>query len=165
MYSLFLFPNDLMGIFFGGNKVILRPPTHNWTHSGIFQPFCRIVGKIRNNCRTIPLVCEVYSFLQEKLDLPGDFICLPVCGEKKGHISMLSLFQVAYVNDYKNSLFPSAAAGTIPAYAGTSPANAGLGKCRIRDPYPMDNEGGPEWLGILLEALLFSICWRDRLLD
>jgi len=123
-----------MGIFFG-NKVILQPPTHNWTHSGIFQPFFRIVGKIRNNYRTIPLVCEVYSFLQEKLDLPGDFICLPVCGGKRDHISMLSLFQVAYVNDYKNSLFPSANAGTSPANAGTSPANAGLGKRRLRDSY------------------------------
>jgi len=48
---------------------------------------------------------------------------------------MISHFQEAYVDGYKNSLFPFAAAGASPVIAGTSPANAGLGKCRLRDPY------------------------------
>jgi hypothetical protein len=48
----------------------------------MLQHFYRIVGKIWIDFRMVPLFLEVYSFLQEKLDLSGVFICLPVVGEQ-----------------------------------------------------------------------------------
>jgi len=66
----------------------------------MLQHFYRIVGKIWIDFRMVPLFLEVYSFLQEKLDLPGVFFCLPVVGEQFCQILAVIIVVIGQSGEY-----------------------------------------------------------------